>query len=310
MSLTDSFRHAAPAATWAAFSAVPDLEAVLDRIFQEGQASWPQLPIQPDLFAAFLGRQLPPEVAEALDPASLRAGELLLVCALTQGLPAAQAVFEASYLSRVRRALVQRGTAEAAITDIQQNLYKRLLEKQGAASERRGYNGTGDLVSWLCTCALREANLQHKGAQRTTELTDAAQDLLRDLGSTPERGALSGQLKELFQAAFREAIASLTSRERNLLRYHFLSELSIDQIGAIYHVHRATAARWLVRAQDRLAAKTRELFAQRARISADSLPHIMELIQSQLSVNLGSVLKGGTEQDTPPRGAGAKPAAE
>jgi len=100
------------------------------------------------------------------------------------------------------------------------------------------------------------------------------------------------------EAAFREAVTLLSSRERNLLRYHFLAELSIDQIGTIYQVHRATAARWLARAQERLIRKTRELFLLRTQSNADSLPQIMELIQSQLSVNLGNILKRSTENDS------------
>ena len=41
-----------------------------------------------------------------------------------------------------------------------------------------------------------------------------------------------------------EAFAALESRERNLLRYALGDGLSVDAIGTLYRVHRATAARW------------------------------------------------------------------
>lgn len=77
-------------------------------------------------------------------------------------------------------------------------------------------------------------------------------------GRSREQTMLSGQLKEAFQLAFRDAVNALTSRERNLLRYHYLSDLSIDQIGTLYHVHRATAARWVAQARERLISDTRK----------------------------------------------------
>ena len=53
-----------------------------------------------------------------------------------------------------------------------------------------------------------------------------------------------------FTAALREAAAALEPRLRAVLAMHFTEDLSIDQIGAVYAVHRATAARWVQRARD------------------------------------------------------------
>lgn len=278
------------------------LEAMLWRLYHDGATSWPQIPVAAEKFAQFLGRQLPRDVGLE-DLVTLRARDLYLVCALGLGDRTAQTVFESEYMPRVRHALLQFGTSEPGIADIKQNLYGRLLEKRDVTVVRSGYGGRGDLGSWLCTCAIREAGQRHKKRQRELALEHASEEILRDLHSSPEVATLTGRLKDVFQESFKEAIATLSSRERNLLRYHFLAELSIDQIGAIYHIHRATAARWVNKAQERLVKKTRELFVMRAQVNAESLPRIMELIESQLSVNLGNVLKGSTEND--PRADGS-----
>src|SRR5262249_43055522 len=64
-------------------------------------------------------------------------------------------------------------------------------------------------------------------------------------GSDPEIEHFKRLYAAEFRAALSEAIAGLASRERNLLRHGFADALSIDQIGALYGVHRSTAARWI-----------------------------------------------------------------
>ena len=73
----------------------------------------------------------------------------------------------------------------------------------------------------------------------------------------PELMVMQAQAKEQFNAAFKAAVASLAERERNRLRQSCLDGLSIDELGALYKVHRATAARWLTKATEALLARTR-----------------------------------------------------
>ena len=90
------------------------------------------------------------------------------------------------------------------------------------------------------------------------------------------------------QDAFKEALASLTSRERNLLRYHFLEGMSIDRIGALYGVHRATAARWIQGARENLCERTRTNMCKRISLSEEGFERILGLIESQIAINLAA----------------------
>jgi RNA polymerase sigma-70 factor (ECF subfamily) len=297
MMLVELFRqHAAPA-LWAAFAAHTSFEETLWRLHREGQAAWPQFQLTPAQLTAFLARQLPAEAAEPQALATLRVRELYLLCAFGLHDRQAQAVIEAEYMPRVRQVLLQQGTPEAVIADIQQELCSRLIERQDPTVERRGYAGRGDLGSWLSTTAVREAGLRRKRGQREVAFDPASQSALPDQRNNPETTALTGNLKDALKAAFREALASLSSRERNLLRYHFLAALSAEQIGDIYRVHRATAARWVARAQEQLTQRTRDCFVRRTQVSEESLPHVMAELHSQLSMNLESLLKGTAEHD-------------
>jgi len=308
MTLAQLFhQHAAPSVS-AAFPSHETLEVELWRLVHAGQAGWPELAVTPEAFVLFLAKQLPPESMGAPEFLSLRAADLYLLCAAGQGHRAALAELETKYMPAVRLALLKLDTPEPLIQDITQALYSRLLERQNAPQDvpevRRGYAGRGALLGWLCTCAVHEASRRRKRDKREVALEQASDAILLDPGQSPELMLLKGQLKEAFDAAFREASATLTSRERNLLRFHYLSGLTIDQIGTIYRVHRVTAFRWVAQARERLATQTRKRFLLSVPTRLESIPQLMELIRSQLGINLANLLKQAVEDD-PPLGGSA-----
>jgi RNA polymerase sigma-70 factor (ECF subfamily) len=62
--------------------------------------------------------------------------------------------------------------------------------------------------------------------------------------------------------------------------------LTIDDIGAIYRVHRATAARWLVGIRDKLVEQTRGRLAAKLGVDTEEAASIVRLVQSQLDVSV------------------------
>jgi len=258
------------------------LEGALGRLFEEGRRVFPALDVEPVDFAGFLGSILADDDAASLD--SIRAADLFLVLAYGQQIPGASELFEQRYMPKIEAALGRIGTPAHVIADIQQDLRKRLVEMQDPAAERRGYSGRGDLGAWLCVSAVREAGRRRERAKKQTTV---AEDLaLASPEADPELAYLRKTYAQEFQQAFQNAFASLTSRERNLLRYHFVEHRSIDQIGGVYGVHRATAARWVNHARDVLCTKTRDLLAQRISFSEDGFRRMLSLIDSQISVRI------------------------
>lgn len=305
------FQHADRAVSAASVSH-EKLRDTLWQLFESGRASWPQLEVRPEEFVLFLAKQLPPEATVPEQLLALRAGDLYLVCALGLGQPMALAAFETEYMPEVRRTLLRLDIPDSMISDIIQALYCHLLERQNAPQgvivPRRGYAGRGELKGWLCACAVHQAGRIHKRDRREVALDQASALVLPAESNRTELALLAEEMKQLFESAFRDAVATLTSRERNLLRYHFLSGLSIDQIGTLYNVHRATAARWVVQARERLASLTRKRFLLAAPMHAESFAKIMELIRSQLSLNLANLLKQvKTDDPTTVEGAPESP---
>ncbi|MBA3539551.1 MAG: transcriptional regulator, partial [Deltaproteobacteria bacterium] len=88
----------------------------------------------------------------------------------------------------------------------------------------------------------------------------------------------------------REAVAALEPRLRAVLRMSFVDSLTIDEIGAVYAVHRATAARWIQRACEAVLAHTRDALAVRLALSGTELDRMTALVQSQLDVSVSQLL--------------------
>ena len=72
-------------------------------------------------------------------------------------------------------------------------------------------------------------------------------------------------------------------------------DLSIDAIGAAFGVHRATAARWLLRAREALVAQTRARLASRLSMTVTEIDSVIELVQSRLDASVVRYLRQADE---------------
>jgi RNA polymerase sigma-70 factor (ECF subfamily) len=91
-------------------------------------------------------------------------------------------------------------------------------------------------------------------------------------------------------AALRAAIDLLDERQRALLRYSMVSGWSIDRIGELYGVHRATASRWVAAARDALGEHLRREVSQRLAIPLEDVDSIVRAVHSQIDVSLARIL--------------------
>jgi IS30 family transposase len=89
----------------------------------------------------------------------------------------------------------------------------------------------------------------------------------------------------------RDAAAGLDLADRHLLHQHFVAGLSIDQLGVALGIHRATAARRLVRAREALVSETRSLLMARLRISQDDLDEVIGMVISRLDVSMPALFQ-------------------
>jgi RNA polymerase sigma-70 factor, ECF subfamily len=148
------------------------------------------------------------------------------------------------------------------------------------------FEGRGPLGRWLQVVATREALMLLRKAQR-----DRVPRVVDPSAGGFELQVLRREYRAEFEHAFSDALARLTSKDRNVMYYHFVGRLSIDRIGAIYQVNRVTAFRWLRAARTALVAHTRTLLAERMNLPADELDSLLRLVQSRASVSVERLLR-------------------
>lgn len=297
-SLVRPFLDAAPAPVRRALEAVPDLDRRLWTLVAEGRAAWPELHVDAVAVVEFVARQVTPDLAEAaLD--GLRPADLYLACGCARQLPQAIAAFDRDYMREVDIALARMRIGPPRVSDVKQLVRQRLFVGGGTAGAptSRGkiseYGGRGDLRRWVRSVAVRTClNDLRKGKREV--LVDDDQLIAQHAiaADDPEVEYMKRTYASEFKAAFSEALGRLGAREQTLLRYHHVDGLNIDEIGAIYRVHRVTAFRWLEKAKEILVRGTLETLRGRLKLPADELDSVLRMIRSQIHLSLVRHLGG------------------
>ena len=304
-SLVRPFVDAAPAALRAALEALPDLQRRLWHLATEGRNAWPQIAVEPRALAVFVARQLEPDgdADEALE--GLRPADLWLACACACGDAAAIGAFDRAYMREVDIALARMRIPAPRASDVKQLVRQRLFVTDEPLTiggvtlhgKIREYAGRGDLRRWVRSVAVRTClNELRKGKHEV--LTDDDQLIAQHTvgGDDPELAYMKRTYAAQFKAAFAEALAGLGPREQTLLRYHHVDGLNIDEIGAIYRVHRVTAFRWLEKAKEQLVARTLELLRAQLKLTSKELDSVLRLIRSQIHLSLVRQLGGPADK--------------
>lgn len=269
-------------------AAPDDREAALTRAVERGAAAWPELAVAG--FREYLAARVP----AAGDVAAMAIEDLYLACACVAGDPRAIAAFSERFV-RVSVAAVARSRRGAlAVDDMLQLVLEKLLAPRGEQPPRLAeFAGQGGLRAWVRVTVVRAAiDLERGQARRIVPEPGDAEFHLEDHATTsdPELDYLKRHYREEFRAAFATALGRLDARSRNALRHHMVDRLSIDQIGALYHVHRATAARWVSGGREALLQGTRAALDERLRLGEGEYASIMRLIDSMLEVSVQRLL--------------------
>jgi len=272
-----------------------DLEALLAARLAEARRALPDVELAAEAFVPFLARWVPADAALPGGIDQLHIADLYLACACLQGDRRAIERFDQELVSAADLAFRTTGCEPAAAEDIRQEQRVRLLVGvAGHPPKLETYSGRGSLFSWLRVIVVRA--VQRRGRRRNPELADDR--WLAELAS-PADDAEIAHLKRLyrseFRTAFQGALTALTGRERNMLRYRYLEGLSIDQIGEIHGVHRATVARWIKKAQETLMGETRARMMEDLVVDPDELESILRLVRSRLEVSIRTHLAPSRE---------------
>lgn len=273
--------------------APPDLERRLQAILDACRQAWPGLGVPEHAFVRHLAENLPEDGDLDGRVARTQCPDLYLACGCVAQDPVALAAFDGRILSQTVPVLQRMGLSASQIDEVVQILRAKLLvgDERGRSPLMASYAGRGPLVGWVRTAARRTALSLRRNKDEQIGGTDGDRDVKRiAVPVDAELEYLKNRYQAEFKRAVEDAIAALDAGQLRVLRLHYHDELSIDRIGALLGVHRATAARWIRAASDAVRDETRRLLHARLGLSTAELDSLAGLVQSQLHLSLGRLL--------------------
>ena len=238
---------------------------------------WPGIAVDEAALAALLeerGQGAPPCLAD-----------LILARACVAGDDAAIRYFDRDMFARVDRVLGRLGLSAADCDDVKQELRTKLL--LGDRAKLAQFQGTGPLAQWVASVAGREA----LGALRRKKPLDTlSDDDLFDSADDPQLVALKSQHSSDFKQAFQAAVEELPPRDRAVLRAMIVDDRTINEIAAVYGIHRVTASRWVSEIRHALLKGTRNRLRSRLSLEDSNLDSAMRMIDSNLDLSLYRLL--------------------
>lgn len=232
---------------------------------------------------------------------SLHASDLWLACGCASGLRRAIVRFQARFGPDIDLAIRRSNNANISPEDFRQHLLSKIfVAMDGQLPRIAEYNGQGSLRGWIRITIVRQVIdfVRHNKRRDLGFQVDETEMLgLRAVEADPELAYVRNSYQAELREALKEGFASLTPRERNLLRLYLIHKVSIDEVARIYDVHRATAHRWRLRAQENLLEATRSALRTRMGTDTRSLREALGTVESDLHITVRRYLSRDTEDE-------------
>jgi len=277
----------------------PELEAALALALAGARKAWPNVVLDEEVFLRHLAEHLPDgPPAEAVE--RMHTSDLYLACACAKHDARALASFDARFLCDVGSFVAQIDRSPAFADEARQQLREKLLvPAEGERAKIAEYSGKGPLGGWLRVASVRTALNMRRGKHgvegqdvRTSDAAGTGRGELLSPGADPELDYMKTRYSEELRSALETTLAGLSLEERTVLRMHYVDRLNIEQIGLAYHVHRATAARWISVSREKILKETKRLLSTKLEIGQGEVESMIGLVRSQLDVSIYRLLDG------------------
>jgi RNA polymerase sigma-70 factor len=234
--------------------------AEVKQVYERCQRRYPTIQLSFEDFAARVdvivgGLTAPPEADSVQHRVWLeRFGrlhheDLFLACACARNDRIAWEYFVDDYLPVLRRQAVQACRNLNESEDLAHEIVARLMEER---EKLAGFNGRASLAGWLRVGVAHAAIDRFRRDRRLVALEDPAAGppggsvpvaALQDAGRA--EGQMDARWGPVLSRALADEIRRLPPRDRLLLGLYYLQGVPLKLIGRQFHVHEATASRWL-----------------------------------------------------------------
>lgn len=265
------------------------LDARLAALVARARSAHPSVVLHDDAFVMHLAKHLA-EIEnpdEVLDTACIE--DLYLACACGLGDAAAIAILERDWFSSVASYVGRIESSKDFVAEVCQLLRIHLLTtSEGRAPRIADYAGRGPLGGWLRVAAVRLArSLSTASAKNRGMGDDEGVRSARTPSPDPERAFLREHYAWEINRALDSSLASLSDRDRTLLRLYFVEGMSLASIGRMIHVHETTVLRRITTIRETVLDRVKDVL----RADSRDLESRLALVGSQLDLHFSRHLK-------------------
>jgi RNA polymerase sigma-70 factor, ECF subfamily len=258
----------------------PALSSTLLAFAEAGRRTWPSFRIDAREFTA--------HVAQLEGPTLERAPDLYLAFACSTGLKEAIRAFDPVLRGAVAATAARFDPSRDFAAEVTQILREKLLVDR--PPKIASYGGRAALPTWLGVTARRQAQKMRRRKADDPTARAAFPAAMEAPAEGAEGAFLRARYRPLFAEALRSALASLSARERALLRSNVVNRVGAERLGEEYGVGKSTAARWLVAVRERLVAETRANVQARMRLTQSEYESIAGLLRSDIDLSVARLL--------------------
>ena len=203
----------------------------LGELVESARRAWPALDLNEPLLVRFIVER----ASSVGDLDVARAPDWALASECARGSRRALAVVQAklrrAIAPSVRKLKLGEADVESALQRVATDLFVTSPDRPAGITR---YDGRGDLTGWLRVAAVRAGlKVIRVGDRHASVELEQIGERLPGAGGDPDSAYLKALYRPVFQRAFQEAFASLSPRDRTLLKQSLLDGLSIDVLGPL-----------------------------------------------------------------------------
>jgi len=263
------------------------------QIVEKAISAWPDFNVDRDAFAKRVLDLLDPLLPAEEAVRQIAVGDLFLAYACSLGDCTALNAFAQQCDGELRAVARKLRLSEADFDESRQVLWNKLfVGSQSGPPKILDYRGEGQIRQWFRVVAGRGVLNELRRWRRPTPdgIEAIDNEFGAALGDDPELTSIRRRFKAAFRASFGRAVTDLDPRERNLLRCHYVLGMSTDQMAGTFGTHKATAARHVAKARERLLKHTRS-YLKNVIGSSGELESAMRFFDGELTISLSKLLR-------------------
>jgi RNA polymerase sigma-70 factor (ECF subfamily) len=261
-----------------------DLSATeLDDAYGRGRTAWPLIALKHERFSTRA-------IELTVSPLGLQnwASDFYLACAAGEGIEKAIDLIDQRYVAHLTARIRRLGARSDDTADVLQLVRQRLFVGNGARI--RAYNARSPLEQWIKLVGIRTAVDRHRAEEKSRRVARQSIDNPARAQSDVAETLFKHRYRAEFALVLARQLASLSPRDRTVIRLHLVDGLSLEAIAASKGIHRVTVARWLWRAGESMLAGLQRHFKETYGMPPKECQSLAHLLQSQLSLDLAFLL--------------------